>query len=78
MKVEQMRIIASAIKAGRDAAKAGRTDNPFQKGNELLRRAWHFGWNLDRELGEKLIPEDRLVALYGPGMDCQVLADLIK
>lgn len=78
MKVEQIRIVASAIKAGRDASRAGRQDNPFEKGNEVLRRAFHFGWNLDQEWGEKLIPEDRLVALYGPGMDCQVLADLLK
>jgi hypothetical protein len=73
---EQLRLLASAIKLGTEAAEAGRFDNPFEGADATLRMAFQLGIDMTRWQTPKLISEERLVALYGPGKVCNALADL--
>lgn len=44
--IQSMKLIASAVEAGRNAALQGRLNNPFDGKHEVLRQAFHLGLNV--------------------------------
>lgn len=44
--VQSIKLIASAVEAGKKARQVGRLDNPFDGKNEQLRAAFHIGLNI--------------------------------
>ena len=47
--VESIKLLSSAVEAGKKAALEGRVDNPFDKKHELLRVAFHIGWVMEHD-----------------------------
>lgn len=53
--------IASAVDAGRKAARNGASDNPFDDVDESLRIAFHYGWMLEQPMGSEVMSVEWLL-----------------
>ncbi|HIH2744929.1 TPA: hypothetical protein ACYLN4_000595 [Burkholderia lata] len=43
--MNQINLIASAVRAGDESARKGEEQNPFDGRDEVLRKAFHLGWS---------------------------------
>lgn len=53
--------IASAVDAGRKAARNGASDNPFDDVDESLRIAFHYGWMVEQPMGSEVMSVEWLL-----------------
>jgi hypothetical protein len=67
MALQHIRLIASAVREGQEAARRGAEENPFDGRNELLRQAFHFGWSSEQELGMTFYTTEQLLNIESDG-----------
>lgn len=61
MNLQDIKLIASAVRAGEESAKKGEPVNPFDGVNEQLRVALHVGWVSQQPMGDSFYPVDALL-----------------
>jgi hypothetical protein len=63
MNIHDIKLIASAVRAGEDSARNGEVGNPFAGVNEQLRLAFHFGWSAQQPMGDSFYTVETLLRL---------------
>lgn len=60
---QDIKLIASAVRAGEETAENGDIGNPFDRLNEPLRLAFHFGWSATLPMGDTFYSVEILLGL---------------
>ncbi|MGB8420214.1 hypothetical protein [Paraburkholderia sp.] len=63
MNIHDIKLIASAVRAGEESALKGEVGNPFDGVNEHLRLAFHFGWSAQQPMGDSFYTVETLLRL---------------
>lgn len=63
MNIQDIKLIASAVRAGEESAQKGEGGNPFDGVNEHLRLAFHFGWSAQQPMGDSFYTVETLLRL---------------
>ncbi len=68
MDLNQIKLIASAVRAGEESARKGEDENPFEGRDEVLRKAFHFGWSSVQEMsGVQFYPVESMLRIVDSG-----------